>query len=337
MSRKVFLTAGEVHTAAGPTLAATAAACLQSAPTPITVELPYLQGSLALPYFSAGLEADTDAALARVARSALAQAGIKGRALRDTALLLGTSSGDVGRHEQEYRAELLLQAQGGPPAIAVRLPGHGLPVQRLAAALGIEGPTYTLTTACSAAANALLLAARLVQAGRVRHALVLGVETHNTVSLLGFHGLMLIAKGGYRPFDARRDGIVLGEALGAAVVSASPNGPLRWQLLGGKSLCDTAHPTSSTPSGIARVVAGALADARQPAQAIVAIKAHGTGTPSNDEAEAQGLAQVFGPKLPPFTSLKPALGHTLGACGVVETLSLLQAVDTAGLPPTHPA
>ncbi len=331
-----FLVAGEVHTAASPTLDATASACLRGlCAAPIKLSVPYLQGQITLPYFAAGIVTEADETMLRLARAALAQAGISTSAeLQATALLLGTSSGDVGLHEQLYREELSTEACGGAKAIPVREASYGCAAQRLAVTLGIAGPCYTLTTACSAAANALLLATQLIEAGRVRHALVLGTETKNLVSLLGFHGLMLTAKNGYKPFDAQRDGIVLGEALGAAVLSTEPRGASAWQILGGASLCDSAHPTSSSPQGIAGVIAAALANAGVSASQIVAIKAHGTGTPSNDEAEAKGLMQVFATAMPPFTSLKSSLGHTLGACGVVETLTLLRAIECGGLPAT---
>src|SRR3546814_12919779 len=108
-----------------------------------------------------------------------------------------------------------------------------------------------------------------------------------------------------------------------------------WQLLGGASTCDTLHPTNPAPDKIATTMRMALADAGVHAGEITAIKAHGTATRANDLAEGLGLTLVFGEAPPPFTSLKPVLGHTLGACGAPETAASTAFLDHGFLPPTH--
>ena len=107
------------------------------------------------------------------------------------------------------------------------------------------------------------------------------------------------------------------------------------RFMGGASLCDVYHPTRANPdgSGMARCMSAALADAGVPAASIVAIKAHGTGSSDSDIAEAAAMRKVFA-RLPPFTALKRYLGHTLAACGAIETIALLAALQTGKIPST---
>jgi 3-oxoacyl-(acyl-carrier-protein) synthase len=145
---------------------------------------------------------------------------------------------------------------------------------------------------------------------------------------------MLLSQDGYRPFDARRDGLILGEAAGAVVLSKEPpeHGPIT-QILGGANRCAPENPTNAEAGQLLRVMRLALQQAGVTQDELIAIKAHGTGTPSNDRAEGQALDQ-FSVQLPPITSLKPYFGHTLGACGLSELVGLLYAWDEGFLPAT---
>lgn len=107
-------------------------------------------------------------------------------------------------------------------------------------------------------------------------------------------------------------------------------------LLGGANLCDIHHVTSAAPDGGAMraVMEMALADAGLAPADVVLIKAHGTGSPDNDAAEAAAMHALFGDELPPFTGLKRYLGHTLGACGAVELAALLGCLRAGFVPPT---
>jgi 3-oxoacyl-(acyl-carrier-protein) synthase len=324
--RPVYLAGGALVNAHGDDTGASATRCLARDVSPSTLGFGYLGKQVELPYFSlSGGTAGIAELLTAVAGRALRDIDARRRAAMP--LLLGTSSLDIGEQERLY-------SSGGEPPIATR--SQGDIAEEVALRLGLGGPRHTLFTACSAGANALLYAAWMIRRGEAEQALVLGVELRNLVSVLGFHGMLLLAPDACRPFDAARRGIVLGEAVAAAVLSAAPPPAKRvWRLRGGATLCDTSHPTNSSAGGVARVVRDALADAgRSPAQ-LACIKAHGTGTPANDEAEAAGLAQVFGAAgAPPMTSLKPVLGHTLGACGVMETLVMLDCLERGSIPPT---
>ncbi|HWR87117.1 MAG TPA: beta-ketoacyl synthase N-terminal-like domain-containing protein [Acidiferrobacterales bacterium] len=270
------------------------------------------------------------ATMVTVAQEALREARLDADALRDAALVVGTSSFLFAGEADFWRALADTGEADMPP-----LTPPGQAALRVAGQLGIEGPVLTLTTACSSSANALLVATALLRRGEVRRALVIGVEGLSAIALSGFHSLMLLDPEGCRPFDAGRRGMQIGEAVGAVLLEVGDeDGGDR--LLGGANLCDTHHMTSATPDGSAMrsVMEMALADAGlQPADVAV-IKAHGTGSLDNDTAEAAAMRALFDEDLPPFTGIKRYLGHTLGACGAVELAAFLGCLRAGFVPPT---
>ncbi len=265
----------------------------------------------------------------RVAEQALSEAGLEAGARQRAGLFLGSSSFDICALEDAYHAELA----AGDGALALRGSSIGQLAYELAGRLGMRGPDYSFNTACTASANALAAAVTQVAAGRLQHALVLGVELYNDVSALGFQGLGLLTGSVMKPFDGARDGLVLGEAVAALVIGRAPAGSEgHFELRGSASISDTHSITASQPAGdtIARVMREALADAGLAPADIDAIKVHGTASLSNDEAEAAGMHQVFD-ELPPVCALKPYLGHTLGACGLAELVLFYRALQAGFL------
>ena len=259
---------------------------------------------------------------------ALADAALPAAAVVHMGVFIGSTCLDLPLHEAAYAATY---ARGDVPA--VKEPGYGNLARDIAARHAIRGPQYTLSTACSSSANALLYARGMLAEGRIDHALVIGAEGYNRLSLLGFAGLMLLTRAEYRPFDRARDGLVLGEGVGAMVLGREPRAGGA-AIIGGATACDPSSPTSSSRERIAEVIADALDDAGVAPRQIAAIKAHGTGTPVNDLSEGQALLGIFGGSPPPLTSIKPALGHTLGACGAIELLCMLACWREGFLPPT---
>ncbi len=277
-------------------------------------------------------EASAPAILEAAVSEALAAAGVEAAALRDAALVIGTG-GYLFAAEAEYRR--VLAESGATSEPPLRAPGYV--AQRVADDLGIGGPVLTLSTACSSSANALLVATDLIRRGEVARALVLGVEGLSQIALSGFHSLMLLDPEGCRPFDGARRGMQLGEAVAAVLLEAEASGHASGDtLLGGANLCDIHHVTSAAPDGSAMraVMEMALSDAGLAAGDIAVIKAHGTGSPDNDSAEAAAMRGLFGKRLPPFTGLKRYLGHTLGACGAVELAAFLGCLRAGFIPPT---
>jgi len=288
------------------------------------------------------------ATMETVAHEALAEVRLDRAALRDAALIVGTSS-FLFAGEADYRCTLAETGQAVMPPVSP----PGQVALRVAEHLGIKGPVLTLTTACSSSANALLVAAGLLRRGEARHALVIGVEGLSTGALSGFHSLMLLDPEGCRPFDAGRRGMQIGEAVGAVLLEAGDAASAGERvlgsrsrqpasrdtcasLLGGANLCDIHHMTSATPDGSAMrsVMQMALADAGLRPADVTLIKAHGTGSLDNDTAEAAAMRALFGEHLPPFTGIKRYIGHTLGACGAAEIATFLGCLRDGFVPPT---
>ena len=282
-------------------------------------------------------ERGTEDLLVLAAREALAQSGVDvdkpaDDALRDCALVLGTS-GFLFAAETEYRRHLAATGTISTPPLRAA----GWFAARVAQRLGLAGPVITLSTACSSSANALLVAGDMITRGEIARALVMGVEGLSSITLTGFQSLMLLDPDGCRPFDAERAGLQLGEGVGALMLETETDAHARGDFLrGGANLCDIHHVTSASPDGSAMraVMEQALATSAIAARDIRAIKAHGTGSEDNDIAEAAAMRALFGATPPPFTGLKRYLGHTLGACGAIETAAFLACVRAGFLPHT---
>ncbi len=249
-----------------------------------------------------------------------------------TALIIGTSNfmfvGEaVNRYD--YRRD---------PNSSMRAPySSGDVTQRLVKALAITGPAYTIHTACSSSANALIRAREMIMRDEAEHVLVLGAEGFSTIALSGFHSMMLLDPNGCRPFDVNRNGLQLGEAFAAILLQKHASKQAHgFYLNGGANQCDIHHVTSASPDGktMHAVMLKALHEAGISTLDITAIKAHGTGSIDNDAAEAAALNTLFNQNLPPVTVFKRYLGHTLGACGALETVALLGCINEGFLPAT---
>lgn len=201
--------------------------------------------------------------------------------------------------------------------------------------LKCRGDTFAFRTACTASANAVITAARMIRLGWFPRALVIGVELANVATMAGFSSLQLVSSA-IRPFDLHREGIVLGEGIGAVVLSASDSGAAGVHIREGGTSVDAYRVTTGNPDGtsVAALQESVLRRAGIGPAQIMGIKAHGTGSPMNDASEAASIHCVF-PEPPPVCALKPYLGHTLGACGVNEMI-LMAASLRAGLFPATP-
>lgn len=258
---------------------------------------------------------------------ALAQARSRWGARR-IAVLLGTSTSGFLSTELAYRRR---GPDGALPADFRYAETHNTYSLAgfVAEALGLEGPAWVVSTACSSSAKVFASAARLIEAGWVDAALVGGVDSLCLTTLYGFHSLELFSPEICRPWDAGRQGLSLGEAAAFALLQRdSAEAPLAW-LLGCGESSDGYHMSSPHPEGAGAVAAmrQALAEAGLAPQDIQYINLHGTATPNNDAAEDRAVHAVFGDAVP-ASSTKGATGHTLGAAGAVEAaLSMLALRD----------
>ena len=254
-------------------------------------------------------------------------------------VVLGTSTSGVETLEIEYRA----RDGDGPLAEGYSLrhhnDHHGVTsfVQEY---LGLGGPSLTISTACSSSAKAMIDAVQLIEAGFCDAVLAGGVDSLCLTSLHGFESLQLVSRNPARPCDAERSGLSIGEGAAFVLIQRETEGV---RVHGGET---SDGVNMSTPpedgSGAADAMRIAMGRAGITAQDIGYVNLHGTATPTNDAAECAGVSSVFGNNVP-VSSLKGAIGHTLGAAGSVETvLSLISlqegiAPGNVGLNQTDPA
>jgi 3-oxoacyl-[acyl-carrier-protein] synthase-1 len=333
----VHLNGFGLHTTLGRGLPANVDALARDpcAPQEVPVQLGSERSSI--PYYLLAnaplvdLEARFESALHDVIAEALEHAGLSAAERRAMGFFLGSSCGEMPVLETQYRRDLAISTDALP---MLQTSSLGNLANRLRAPFGIQGPDYSFYTACTASANALLAAANMVRLGKLEHAVVVGVEMFNAVTALGFSGLQLITRDVMRPFDRRRSGLVPGEGCAAVVIGARANAS-RWRLAGGANLCDTHSISATNPDGsaIADVIRQALVASDTPLGDIAALKAHGTASLLNDEGEVAGLRRVF-PRAPTLCALKPYVGHTFGACGIVELALFAGALDRGALPAT---
>ena len=262
-----------------------------------------------------------------------------GRYGRDrVGIFLGTSTSGILETELAYRRRD--PASGALPAGFRYCGAHN--TFSLAAfaqrALSLSGPAVVISSACSSSAKVFASAQRAIEAGLIDAAVVGGVDSLCLTTLYGFHSLQLVSRTPCRPFDVARDGISIGEAAAFALLER-PGTSLDAEqvlLLGTGESSDAYHMSSPPPDGrgAAAAMRQALKAAGLAAGDIEYINFHGTGTPSNDQAEGRAVASVLGAQVP-GSSTKGATGHTLGAAGaleaVISALALTHAVMPAGI------
>ena len=208
---------------------------------------------------------------------------------------------------------------------------------------GLGGPAETVTTACAAGTHAIGNAARLVASGRCSVALAGGAEAVMVeIAESGFRNMTALSNTDLsRPFDVDRDGFVMGEGAGVMVLedwdhAVSRGATIYAEVIGAASTADAHHITAPDPegNGAIRCMELALADADISAGEVSHINAHGTSTPLNDLAESVAMRHVFANKVPPVTSVKGHLGHSLSAAGALEGVVSVLTLRHQMIPPT---
>ncbi|MCQ2208315.1 MAG: beta-ketoacyl-[acyl-carrier-protein] synthase family protein [Paludibacteraceae bacterium] len=201
----------------------------------------------------------------------------------------------------------------------------------IAKELGICGRQYTISTACSSSANGIMLATRLIRSGKAKRVLVGGNDSLSRFSINGFNALEIASVNGCRPFDKNRDGVSLGEA-GAYLVleseEAAKGKHVYGEIKGFANVNEAYHATSTSPDGkgAKQAINDALAVANLTVSDISYINAHGTGTKINDLSESIAISELFGSQTP-ISSTKGCTGHTLAACGALEAVFSLLAIQ----------
>jgi 3-oxoacyl-(acyl-carrier-protein) synthase len=266
---------------------------------------------------------------------ALQDAGLTKEMLPNVGFISGTTVGGMDMSEQFYLD--YINSEAHKEYIAAH--DCGSCTEMTAQHFGKFAFVTTLSTACSSAANAIILGANMIRCGEADIVVVGGSECITKFHLNGFNSLMILDIAPCRPFDATRNGLNLGEGAAYLVLeteeSAQRRGVKAQALLSGYgNACDAFHQTASSPDGEGAYCAmkEALELAEIQPSDIDYINAHGTGTPNNDASESQAMMRLFGENVPPVSSTKPFTGHTTSASGSIEAVFCILALQHGFLP-----
>ena len=245
------------------------------------------------------------------------------------AVVMGTSTSGIA--EGEEAVQFSQQRGDFPAGYHYQQQELGDPARFLSQLLGVSGAAYTLSTACSSSARAIISGQRLIAAGLADVALVGGADSLCRMPINGFASLEALSADRCQPFAADRDGINIGEAAALMLLTREPAAVA---LLGVGESSDAWHMSAPHPQGegAERAMRMALQQAGMVAEDLGYINLHGTATEQNDRVEAQVIARLCGNRVP-CSSTKHLTGHTLGAAGATEAaLSWLLLTRAIPLP-----
>lgn len=277
---------------------------------------------------------------AHAAREAMA--GARWNGTKPDALIFATTTGRIPAWETQLVEHLRGNLAAEPFAEVFRSQPLSSALDGLKQELGFDGRTLLVSSACSAATQALALGAMWIRQGRAKRVLVVGAEVLCDLTLAGFGSLQLLAPEGARPFDRDRAGINLSEGAGAICLESTAdrpsNAPELATLSGYGLSTDGYHMTSPHPEGRGsfQAMRQALRTAGVRPDEISWVHAHGTGSKHNDASEGAALAHLFSevPTAPYVSSTKRIHGHALGASGAIEAVLCVEAIRRGTILPT---
>lgn len=275
------------------------------------------------------------------ARQAVASANLPAAELRAAraSVLVGTTMGETEFIENRLTApaeqwlsdEHMREIAGGTPGCIAR---------NVAEDLALRAPAVDLYGACAAGNMALAAARRQLLDGRADIVLAGGADGFSRLAFIGFMRLRVMAAEVCRPFDERRDGLLVGEGGVIFVLeregdARARGAKIRARLLGAAVACENYHPTRPHPDGdgLGRATLEALQEAGLSPSDVDYVCAHGTGTPQNDAIEVAVMNRCF-PQGVPFSSIKALTGHTMGAAAAVEAACCVLSLERQTLIPT---
>jgi len=277
------------------------------------------------------------------AREAILQSGIEFTpALQESsAVVTGSCLGGRGTEETGYW-ELFHNNRSRVHPLTIPLSMSNAGASHICMQYGIQGPAYTISTACSSSAHAIGQAFWMVRSGQAPMAIAGGSEAPFFVGgLKAWEAMRVISKDTCRPFSLERSGMILGE--GAAMLVLEPLDaalargarPLA-EIVGFGMTADAAHITQPVTSGPSRAMTQALRDAGLAPEQVGYINAHGTATEANDRTETAAIRAVFGAHADALavSSTKSMHGHALGAAGALEAVASILTLQHGILPPT---
>ena len=266
------------------------------------------------------------------AREAILNSGISNLKKWRTGLISATTVGGMDRTENFFTDFTKDPAKGKLRDVINHECGRS--TELIAEEVGINGFISTINTACSSSVNSIIFGTRLIQQGLLDVVIAGGTDALTKFTINGFNSLMILDKEPCRPFDASRNGLNLGEGAGFLVlvsesVARQEKLNMDCHVSGFANTNDAYHQTASSPEG-----RGSFAAMQQSLQMsglktenIDYINLHGTGTVNNDQSEGTAISRLFVDKLPRLSSTKSFTGHTLGACGGIEAVFSVMAIQ----------
>jgi 3-oxoacyl-[acyl-carrier-protein] synthase-1 len=265
------------------------------------------------------------------AKQAVKNAGISSINEYRTGLISATSVGGMDMTERYYHDFF-----DNPDTVKyINSHNAGDTTHKIADELGLKGMVTTISTACSSAANAIMLGARLIKSGKLDRVIVGGTDALSKFTINGFKTLMILSDGYNKPFDNERNGLNLGEAAAYLVLESEElvqkeNKKVLARVSGYANANDAFHQTASSENGEGAYLAmeKAFKIAQLQPEQIDYINVHGTATPNNDLSEGRAIARLFGEnEVPDFSSTKPFTGHTLAAAAAIEAVYSVLAIQ----------
>ena len=258
-----------------------------------------------------------------------------------TAIICGSAVGGQSAIEAGFE-DLWVNGRGRVHPLTIPKTMANAGASHIAMDLGLSGPAFTISTACSSANHAIGSAFRMVRDGEAEMAVTGGAEAFFTVGMLkAWEAMRVISPDTCRPFSKDRKGMILGE--GGAMMILEPleaararGAKIYGEVCGFGMTADAHHLTQPTVEGPTRAMSAALREAGLAPEEIGYINAHGTGTPGNDPVESRAIRAVFGSHADKIgvSSTKSMHGHALGAAGALEAIATLLALCKGILPPT---
>jgi nodulation protein E len=275
------------------------------------------------------------------AQEAVENAGLDQNLLASAGAVIGTGCGGKETDEETYHR---LYLEGKKRAHPLTIP-KGMPsaaASQVSMQFGIQGPVFTVSSACSSSNHAIAQAVLMIRSGIIDVALAGGTDAPFTVGLLkAWDAMRVVSSDTCRPFSNDRSGMVLGEGAGMVVLESEEHARRRGARLhsmvcGIGMSSDAGHITDPSIDGAVRAMSAALEDGGLEPEQVGYVNAHGTGTQLNDVNETAAIRQLFGDHADRLlvSSTKSMHGHALGAAGAMELIATVRGIEEGCIPPT---
>lgn len=257
-----------------------------------------------------------------------------------TGICLGTTMADIQALEEANQKWVQEGEDHIRPSNAMQYPSCTMSAN-VARYFKLTGPNLMIPNACAAGNYAIGYAYDLLRLDRADVMVAGGADPFSRIAFTGFNRIFAIAPEKCQPFDKNRQGTLIGEGAGILVLEPLERAQQRGatiyaEILGYGLSCDAHHMTIPIVEGLVRVMQRAMRDAGIEAKDVSYVSAHGTGTPANDKAECSAIHEVFrgGTNVPPVSSIKSMLGHTMGAASAIEAIACTLCCTYNHVPPT---